>query len=68
MMFCPFCGHCLTPVDPIRSAWRRDSTVFGKRFPGPPGEFERVAFPIKKRFGRRPGELDSSPDGFLPVL
>ena len=60
-MFCVFCGHFLTPVDPITSAWERNRKVFGKRFPGPPGELERVTFPIKKRSGRCPGELDSFP-------
>ena len=57
MMFCSLCGHFLTPVDPIRSAWERDSTVFGKRFPGPPGEFDCVVVLLSKRFSRCSGEL-----------
>ena len=66
MMFCVFCGNNLTSVDPIRRAWERSRKVFGKRFPGLPGELERVTFPISKRFGRCPDELGSFPDGCPP--
>ena len=59
MMFCVFCGHFLTPVDPITSAWERNCKVFGKRFPGPPGEFDSVIVLLSKRFSRCSGELDS---------
>ena len=68
MMFCVFCGHFFTPVDPIRKHWERNGKTFGKRFPGHPGELERVAFSISKRFGQCPDELDSSPEGCPPLL
>ena len=68
MMFCVFGGHFLTPVDPIRRAWERNCKIFGTRFPGPPGELDRATFPISKRFGRCPDELDISFDGCPPLL
>ena len=61
MTFCVFVVTFLTQVYPITSAWGRNGKVLGKRFPGLPGELERVTFPISKRFGKCPGELDSFP-------
>ena len=58
----------MTPVDPIRRALERNFKISGTRFPGPPGELDRATFPISKRFGQCPDELDISSDGFLPVL
>ena len=68
MMFCVFLGHFLTPVDPIRRALERNCKICGTRFPGPPGELDRVTFPISKRFGQCPDELDIFFDGCLSLL